>query len=193
MLPSILLYSCMHFIGGLTCFSACNGSRCLRKTFFCSIGPWLQSSATMSSLDSHPHKQHPQGVMCWLAMYGIQKAVHQCLGATCASAFVLLSAIQFHLPFYMSRTLPNTFATAVLGFALADWVTGGHPRRLICLLALSTVSLGRLLTCNLSASTGLWCMDAVTGTRKSATVCTYLKAYDTRHLAVAKGRKLQCA
>ncbi|KAL3140566.1 hypothetical protein ABBQ32_005142 [Trebouxia sp. C0010 RCD-2024] len=79
------------------------------------------------------------GVTCWLSMCGIQKAVQQCLGVTCASAFMLLCAIQFHLPFYMSRTLPNTFATAVLGFALADWVTGAHPRRLICLLAFSTI------------------------------------------------------
>lgn len=54
---------------------------------------------------------------------------------------MLLTAVQFHLPFYMSRTLPNTFATIVLGFALADWLTGRHPRRLICLLALVTVSL----------------------------------------------------
>ena len=74
-------------------------------------------------------------------MYGVQQAVYERLGTTCASAFMLLTAVQFHLPFYMSRTLPNTFATAVLGFALADWVTGRHPRRLISLLALATVSL----------------------------------------------------
>lgn len=74
-------------------------------------------------------------------MCQIQNAVQQRLGATFAKAFLLLTAIQFHLPFYMSRTLPNTFATAMLGFATADWVTGRHPKRLICSLAFATVSL----------------------------------------------------
>ena len=94
-----------------------------------------------SSAVPHVLSQHPQGAVCWLAVREVQWAVHQSLGAACASAFMLLTAMQFHLPFYMSRTLPNTFATAVLGFALADWVTGRHPRRLISLLALATVSL----------------------------------------------------
>lgn len=114
------------------------------------------------------------GVTCWLSMCGIQKAVQQCLGVTCASAFMLLCAIQFHLPFYMSRTLPNTFATAVLGFALADWVTGAHPRRLICLLAFSTVSPGQLLTdtaCRYLKICILCCIYAVTPVYRTATVC----------------------
>lgn len=89
----------------------------------------------------HVIPQPLQGVVCWLAMCGVQQAVQQRLGTACASAFMLLTAMQFHLPFYMSRTLPNTFATAVLGLALADWVTGRHPKRLIALLALATVSL----------------------------------------------------
>ena len=52
-----------------------------------------------------------------------------------------MTAMQFHLPFYMSRTLPNTFALAVLGFATADWLEARHPRRLISLLAFATVRL----------------------------------------------------
>lgn len=62
------------------------------------------------------------------------------LGKSCGRAFLLITALQFHLPFYMSRTLPNTFATAVLGFAIADWIDAHHPRRLIALLAFATVS-----------------------------------------------------
>ena len=31
-------------------------------------------------------------------------------------------ALQFHLPFYASRTLPNTFALALTNLACAAWV-----------------------------------------------------------------------
>lgn len=151
----------------------CTGSRCFAKLL-------LQYAASFAAQcrygcsDSHFHKLFLQGVTCWLSMCGIQKAVQQCLGVTCASAFMLLCAIQFHLPFYMSRTLPNTFATAVLGFALADWVTGAHPRRLICLLAFSTVSPGQLLTdtaCRYLKICILCCIYAVTPVYRTATVC----------------------
>ena len=54
--------------------------------------------------------------------------------------------MQFHLPFYMSRTLPNTFALAVLGLAIADWIEAKHPRRLVSLLAFATVRLNDTLT-----------------------------------------------
>ncbi len=56
------------------------------------------------------------------------------------------TAMQFHLPFYMSRTLPNTFALAVLGLAIADWIEAKHPRRLVSLLAFATVRLNDTLT-----------------------------------------------
>jgi hypothetical protein len=32
------------------------------------------------------------------------------------------AALQFHLPFYASRTLPNTFALALTNLAIAAWV-----------------------------------------------------------------------
>ena len=44
-------------------------------------------------------------------------------------AFGVLSATQFHLPFYASRTLPNTFALVLTTFALADWLDA-HCERL---------------------------------------------------------------
>ena len=50
-----------------------------------------------------------------------------------------ITAIQFHLPFYMSRTLPNTFATCLACLALGDWISRAHPRRAIVLLVFGTV------------------------------------------------------
>ena len=72
-------------------------------------------------------------------MCRIHQAVRAILGSTCAKAFIVLTAVQFHLPFYMSRTLPNTFALAVVSFGTADWLEAKHPRRLISLLAFATV------------------------------------------------------
>ncbi len=52
------------------------------------------------------------------------------LGDLCA----YLTAIQFHLPFYMSRTLPNTFALFGCLIAYAQWLKG-RPVRCLCVLA----------------------------------------------------------
>ena len=45
-----------------------------------------------------------------LALGRFRRALRRKLGSPTAAAFMLLTATQFHLPFYMSRTLPNTFA-----------------------------------------------------------------------------------
>ena len=87
-----------------------------------------------------------QGSICWLAMCRVQQALRKQYGSTCAKAFMIGTAMQFHLPFYMSRTLPNTFALAVLGLAIADWIEAKHPRRLVSLLAFATVRLNDTLT-----------------------------------------------
>lgn len=98
-----------------------------------------QSAAT--AFNNHVDVLLLQGSICWLAMCRIQQALRKQYGTTCAKAFMLVTAMQFHLPFYMSRTLPNTFALAVLGLAIADWIEGQHPRRLVSLLAVATVRL----------------------------------------------------
>ena len=42
--------------------------------------------------------------------------------------FVFLSAIQFHLPFYMSRMLPNVIALVPVSFGLGFWMQQSKPR-----------------------------------------------------------------
>ena len=47
-------------------------------------------------------------------------------GDTAANFLVVISASQFPLPFYLSRTLPNVFALAVCLRALHHWLEEGQ-------------------------------------------------------------------
>lgn len=69
----------------------------------------------------------------------LQRAVRRRFGATAAAAFVLLTALQFHLPFYLSRTLPNVLAMLLTNAGLAAWLEGGSPLPPIYLLAAAAV------------------------------------------------------
>lgn len=54
----------------------------------------------------------------------MKSTITQRMGPTAATAFVLLTAAQFHLPFYASRTLPNVLAMPLTNLGLALWL---HP------------------------------------------------------------------
>lgn len=45
-----------------------------------------------------------------------------------ASYYLLITAVQFHLPFYSSRLLPNTFALVLVTIAYSEWFSR-RPRR----------------------------------------------------------------
>lgn len=74
------------------------------------------------------------------ALSYLARAVHMKFGRPVGVAFTLITALQFHVPFYASRTLPNTFALTSASLAHAEWLAGRRPHRAILLLAFTVVS-----------------------------------------------------
>ena len=82
-----------------------------------------------------------QGLLSVLSIGRLHEAVKNTYGASVGRAFVLQLAGQFHLPFYMSRTLPNTFALILANVAVADWIEDPKRKRILYILIFATVTL----------------------------------------------------
>ena len=83
------------------------------------------------------------GLLLWLAFCAFQRGVQAQFGPMVADFTALLTCLQFHLPFYMSRLLPNTLALALCLVAYGAWLRGGragHVRALL-LVGLGAVTL----------------------------------------------------
>ena len=68
-----------------------------------------------------------------------RRALGTALGPPVGVAFALLTATQFHLLFYASRTLPNVFALVLTTLGAADWFEGRRHRRAVFLLVLAAI------------------------------------------------------
>jgi alpha-1,6-mannosyltransferase len=67
-----------------------------------------------------------QAMLAWLALTRLAVAVKCRFGCPTAIAFCIISACQFHIPFYISRTLPNSIAFVPVTLALAHWLDGSE-------------------------------------------------------------------
>jgi alpha-1,6-mannosyltransferase len=58
-------------------------------------------------------------VFVWFTFTCLRRAIQKEYVQLTGQLFIIFTAVQFHIPFYMSRTLPNTFALAFANMAYA--------------------------------------------------------------------------
>jgi alpha-1,6-mannosyltransferase len=71
------------------------------------------------------------GVCSWMSFTLFSDAVSRRFGPRAGSLACILASMQFHIPFYMSRTLPNTFALIGCLIAYSIWLNGRGLRALL--------------------------------------------------------------
>eukprot|EP00928_Gymnodinium_smaydae_P090638 TRINITY_DN7440_c0_g1_i1.p1 TRINITY_DN7440_c0_g1~~TRINITY_DN7440_c0_g1_i1.p1 ORF type:complete len:509 (-),score=106.13 TRINITY_DN7440_c0_g1_i1:115-1512(-) len=77
------------------------------------------------------------GLLSVAAHARLRRAVTVALGVAEGRCMLVVVALQFHLPFYMSRTLPNTFALMLANVAYAEMILGNGYT---CLAVLSAAA-----------------------------------------------------
>lgn len=81
-----------------------------------------------------------QGLLSVLSFGCVQNSVREVYGKDVSCAFVVLTMLQFHLPFYISRMLPNSFALILTNVAMADWIRDPSNKRIIYILTFAMVT-----------------------------------------------------
>jgi alpha-1,6-mannosyltransferase len=62
------------------------------------------------------------GICCWFTFRELRKSIEFRFGKRSGLIWMILIGLQFHLPFYASRTLPNTFALMFTLYAFSLWL-----------------------------------------------------------------------
>lgn len=88
-----------------------------------------------------------QGCLSVLSLSAFSRAVSNVLGREVAATMSFIVALQFHLPFYCSRSLPNSFALILNCHAYGTWLEGRRPAATITLLAFSSVGTPYQIMC----------------------------------------------
>lgn len=81
------------------------------------------------TIDNEPTKLYAQfcvratlGILLVVAFRKFQQSISKLFGNDVGSLCAVISAVQFHFPFYLSRPLPNIFAMALILVALSAWL-----------------------------------------------------------------------
>ena len=78
------------------------------------------------------------GILGLGAFSALRRAVCSEFGPAASGFFAILLSCQFHLPYYLSRPLPNTFALILVTLALSQWLARKRPFAVVFLFAFTT-------------------------------------------------------
>lgn len=62
------------------------------------------------------------GAAAWIAFRSMRRAASKTFSNNTAKLFGFLMALQFHLPYYCTRTLPNTYALILSMYSHSLWL-----------------------------------------------------------------------
>lgn len=79
------------------------------------------------------------GLASWLSYRQMRRSIGNKFGNPAGACFGALLCLQFHFPYYCSRSLPNTFALIASMASHSLWLDGSSSRALYCVAATAVV------------------------------------------------------
>ncbi|CCI40877.1 unnamed protein product [Albugo candida] len=74
----------------------------------------------------------------WIALCALKRSISSRFGKDTATCFILICSSQFHLFYYLGRTLPNMFAFILILFGYSAWLKN-DPKSVIWLFVFTTI------------------------------------------------------